>query len=203
MNFVDLTGLRFGKLEAIERTGNDKRGRAMWRCRCDCGNEKVAASYLLKTGCTRSCGCIRSEAQKLAKAIQFADSLFDRRLHRIWYNMIGRCHRANDKQFKMYGARGVFVSQEWRESYSAFALWAGDRHAGLTIDRIDPSGPYSPDNCRWADHMTQQNNRRKHVWVEFEGERLTATQLARKLGVTPWKIYNGIKDKGDPFGYIK
>lgn len=203
MKLVDLTGERFGLLTVIERSGSDAKGRATWRCLCDCGREKVAASYLIKTGATRSCGCIRSDAQKLAKSIYFSDSLFNKRLYRIWYNMIGRCHRETDKQFSMYGAKGVFVCCEWLESYDAFALWAGNNHTGLTLDRIDPCGPYSPENCRWANHMTQQNNRRRHVWIEFEGERLTATQLARKLGVTPWKIYNGIKDKGDPFGYIK
>lgn len=116
--------------------------------------------------------------------------------------MVKRCHEKSDKQYPLYGAKGVFVCDEWR-TFEGFAAWAKDKPDGTTLDRIDPNGPYTPENCRWADHITQQNNRRKHVWVEYQGERLTATQLARKLGIHHWRIYAGIKDKNNPFAYVE
>ena len=58
----NMTGLRFGKLVAIEPTEKrDYRGLAYWRCKCDCGNETVVNGYMLRSGATKSCGCIRTE----------------------------------------------------------------------------------------------------------------------------------------------
>lgn len=56
--FIDLAGQRFGKLTVIKRAENNKSGAAMWMCRCDCGNEKVTSGGALRSGFTKSCGCI-------------------------------------------------------------------------------------------------------------------------------------------------
>ena len=57
---VDLKGKVFGKLTVIEYAGSSKEGKATWRCKCDCGNEKTAKGYHLSRGCTQSCGCLRN-----------------------------------------------------------------------------------------------------------------------------------------------
>ena len=49
-HFKDITGQRFGRLTAVERVGNDKRGRALWKCRCDCGCYKVTSLNSLRNG---------------------------------------------------------------------------------------------------------------------------------------------------------
>ena len=204
MKLVDLTGKTFGRLTAIRRAENGKSGRAQWLCRCSCGAEKVAASYALQSGNTSSCGCVRSDAMKRMAAERWKDCVYsaNRDKYKGWHHMVSRCHNEDDKQFAAYGAKGVTVCDAWR-TFAGFIEWAKDKPAGTTLDRIDPSGPYSPENCRWADHLPQQTNRRRHVWIEHQGERLTATQLARKLGVPHWKIYNGIQYRGDPFWYVK
>lgn len=201
---IDLTGQKFGRLLVLERGGNSKNGRAVWRCKCDCGNFADAQSYLLRAGMTKSCGCLKSDNGRVAAKRLEKHGAFrkHRDKYQLWRSMVARCHDEKCPQFKDYGAKGVYVCDEWR-TFPGFIEWAKDRPEGLTIDRIDPSGPYSPDNCRWATHLEQQNNRRHHVWVEHQGQRYTATQFARKLGIKPWAIYNGIKDKGDPFHYIK
>lgn len=56
----DLTGQQFGLLTVIGRVGNDKQGNALWRCRCDCGNETIIRGYLLRAGNARSCGCLKN-----------------------------------------------------------------------------------------------------------------------------------------------
>jgi len=204
MRLDDLTGQRFGLLTVAARTQNDSRGRAKWLCRCDCGGERTSAGYSLKAGDVLSCGCIRSEAMRRTAAERHKGSPFQkhRDKYATWRNMISRCHNPDDKQFALYGGKGVVVCEAWK-TFAGFVVWAKDKPDGMTLDRIDPAGPYTPENCRWADQLTQQNNRRRHVWIEHNGERLTATQLARRLGVTPWKIYNGIKDRGDPLWYVR
>ena len=58
---IDLTGQRFGRLTVVEFVGTDKRGNALWKCKCDCGNETVVRYSNLKSGHTTSCGCFRKE----------------------------------------------------------------------------------------------------------------------------------------------
>ena len=60
----DLTGMRFGKLIVIERKGSNKYGRALWLCKCDCGNEKIQSSRDLLGGHATSCGCSKKERIK-------------------------------------------------------------------------------------------------------------------------------------------
>ncbi len=68
----------------------------------------------------------------------------------------------------------------------------GVRPSGTTLDRIDPHGNYEPNNCRWADIFTQENNRRNNVYYLLNGERLTLTQIARKYGISRSNLANKI-----------
>ena len=72
--------------------------------------------------------------------------------------MYNRCYNRNDARYSSYGGRGIYVSAEWR-SFTVFLRDMGKCPAGLSIDRIDNDGPYSKDNCRWADTTTQNRNR--------------------------------------------
>lgn len=58
---IDLTGQRFGRLAVIKRDGWNKRDSATWLCQCDCGEKVVVDGYNLRSGNTRSCGCLRKE----------------------------------------------------------------------------------------------------------------------------------------------
>lgn len=158
MNPKDLTGQRFGRLIVIERSGThvspNGHTTPLWRCKCDCGNEAIVKSCNLYQHITLSCGCYHKET--------FTHATHGRsrtRLYRIWCAMKDRCNRPGAINYKWYGGSGVKVCDEWSNSFTAFSEWA--KSSGykddLTIDRIDSSRGYEPNNCRW---ITREENAR-------------------------------------------
>jgi hypothetical protein len=110
----------------------------------------------------------------------------------VWSNMKNRCENYKAWQYKYYGGKGVRVCERWKE-FANFVADMGERPLGTTLDRIDGSGDYSPDNCRWATPEQQMNNHGINRWITVDGERLTLSQAARKYGLelqTVWARIN-------------
>lgn len=84
------------------------------------------------------------------------------RLGKIWINMIQRCHNKSHPQFKDYGERGIYVYEKWKNSFNSFKQWAlkNGYRDNLFIDRRNNNKEYHPDNCRFVDRCTQNQNRR-------------------------------------------
>ena len=156
-NFIDLTGMRFGRLTVNNRLPNVKR-RVVYSCLCDCGQIISVQANSLRRGNTKSCGCLRRDYMRLKST---KHGYYNEPLRAVWSQMRQRCRNPKNQDFHYYGARGISVCQEWDE-YIPFREWAlrSGYQSGLTIDRINPDGNYHPENCRWITIQEQQHNRR-------------------------------------------
>ena len=191
----DLTGQRFGYLTVISRAGTStgKTKCATWLCQCDCGNQVVRVSqYLRKRQRThpRSCGCHHgNETHKMSRTRVFSN----------YQNMIRRCHSPKGKDYRNYGARGITVCERWQESFENFWQDMGPTHQpGLTLDRVDNNGPYSPENCRWATVIAQSNNKRTNTMVDTPQGRMSLSDAAKAAGLAPGTVYNRLYTLGWP-----
>lgn len=120
------------------------------------------------------------------------------RLYHIYISMVVRCTRPEHPTYKHYGARGIKVCDEWLENNLSFFEWAMSNgyKEDLTLDRIDVNGDYSPNNCRWADWLTQNNNLRSNRIIIANGESHTLAQWSRITGLMPRTIANRIDIQG-------
>lgn len=198
---MDLTGQRFGKLTVICQAGLNKHNKSLWNCKCDCGNETVTTTALLRSGKTKSCGCLHDEIFAKNRLKHFKHGQRQSRLYRIWAGMKQRCYNENVPKYQRYGGRGITVCPEWRDSFEAFRDWAlaNGYRDDLTLDREDNNGPYSPENCRWATNKEQTNNMSKSLFFELGGERRTLKEWASIYGLNYNTVYSRIYRNGWDF----
>ena len=186
MRFINLFGMRFGRLIVLSMAQ-----RGTWLCRCDCGKEKIILANSLRTGRTKSCGCLRSE---MLTERNYRHGFERTRLHSIWRGMRQRCHNQNRPCYQYYGGRGIKICPEWN-SFVVFRNWAMNNgyKDDLTIDRIDSNGSYGPSNCRWATRKEQADNRRCNIKITYNGETRTLTEWSQQLQMSASKIRDRIK----------
>ena len=168
----DIRGERFGRL-VVEEFAYQKKTEhntaSYWVCKCDCGNIITTSSNSLKSGSTKSCGCIRKEKSSVHCKSMTTIRYHNERLYAVWRTMRSRCLNPNRPEYKNYGGRGIKVCDEWKNNFSSFYEWAlangydkNAKRSDCTLDRIDVNGNYEPSNCRWVDMFTQAQNKRRN-----------------------------------------
>lgn len=161
----------------------------LFLCECECGITKnVSKANLLnnKSKACRSCG-VKKEIKNV-----------EHRLYSIWKSMRSRCNNPNTDNYKYYGGRGIKICERWND----FLLFLEDMEdsfeEGLSLDRIDNDGNYSPDNCKWSTNIEQSKNTRRTLKLFFEGEYYTQSELSEKTGVNSSTIQRRRKSNYSP-----
>lgn len=186
-----LCGERFGMLTIVSVVQNENK-RTWYKCLCECGKSVTRTHYSLASvnHKMKSCGCFR---------FLKTHGLSESRLKSIWKGMKRRCNDKKYVQFKDYGGRGISVCERWL-SFSNFIKDVGQPPGKeFTLDRIDNNKGYEPGNVKWSTKIEQASNTRRNVYIFFEGEKLTASQCARKFNIPVhrilWRKKNGWDDK--------
>jgi hypothetical protein len=189
----DMIGRTFGRLTVLARDCTRESNRDFWSCRCVCGKTHSAMGPNLRSGATKSCGCLMRE--RVSRA-QRTHGLSDLRAYQAWFGAHQRCYDINHKSYKNYGGRGVTVCERWHGEAGLVNFLAdmGEPKPDMSIDRIDNNGPYAPGNCRWATRTTQARNKRCTIKWTVDGVTMTAPEWAERTGFTVRLLRHRVRD---------
>jgi len=186
-NLIDITNERFNRWTVLSRDGSDTQKQAMWLCECDCGQTKRVTGYCLRSGRSKSCGCLKRDAT-IARAT--THGMTGTRFYRAWKNMRNRCLNKNGKDFHRYGGRGIQVCSRWNkfENFKEDMFWS--YKDSLEIDRVDNDGDYSKENCRWTTRLQQNNNTSANVNITHKGQSMSVSRWAKSLDMSVQTLWS-------------
>jgi hypothetical protein len=195
---TDLSGRQFDRLTVIDFAGRNKWNQPMWKCRCNCTNERIVCGNDLRSGGTRSCGCLTKEVRKTQVGSAHPNFKHGHALqnghsstYRSWQAMINRCTNPAVPGWEYYGGRGIKVCDRWQgeHGFENFISDVGLRPKGMTLDRKESNGNYEPLNCRWATAAAQDHNRRKrkNTLSQFRGVSTCVSHIYPYLSNRFWK----------------
>lgn len=187
-------GQRFGRLVLEYEADRSLSNKRRWMCLCDCGARRVFGQSNLVSGNTSSCGCLRSEiASSRLKTHGFGKTAE----YSIWKGIKNRCLNPSTQGYRKYGARGITICDQWRDSFVEFLDHIGPRPSPFhSVDRIDNNRGYEPGNVRWATMVEQNRNRRDNVLLTFDGETMTMAEWADQVGISAKVIQIRLRSLG-------
>lgn len=190
---IERRGERHGRLLVVRYSGTSRSG-PRWLCRCECGTETIVIGTNLKSGHTKSCGCLHQDRQYSTHGRTRGAKMTG--VYSVWRSMITRCTNSNVRSWRQYGGRGIRVCDRWRTDYSAFELDMGPRPSGTSLDRIDVNGHYEPSNCRWASRDTQSLNTRQVFLCDVADRPISLVMIARHLAIPKTTLHRYLQAAG-------
>lgn len=152
----DISGELVNGIKALRRVP-DKHGKARYVFECPrCSTEFECRLSDIKSGKTRSCGCLKGKPH----------GHFNSPTYMTWKAMRMRTKNPNHRSYHYYGGRGIECCERW-DHFAHFLEDMGERPEGMTLDRIDVNGHYELSNCKWATPVEQANNKRKNLPEEI------------------------------------
>ena len=180
-----IIGQTFERWKVLGWSHKTKNGHHYYQCICSCGTTKQVSGSNLKTGATKSCGCLNKE-------IITKHGLSSSPEYTVWEGIIQRCYNSNSTVYEYYGGRGIKFHEPWRKSFKTFYDYIGKRPSKLhSLERIDNNGNYEPDNVKWATLQEQHINRRPKP-TSYQ-----VLQLNKKISELETKLGRYIKIFGD------
>jgi hypothetical protein len=190
-------GANFNRLTITGEPERRGQGKYYYPCKCSCGtkNHFVRADGL-KNGSVKSCGCLQKEAAAQTCVSRSKHSLKHSDIYNIWVSIKARCNNKNATNYERYGAKGVYICEEWAHDVLAFAKYMGVRPSSKhSIDRIDNNLGYEPGNVRWASPSEQGYNRSSTNYYVIEEEKLNLLEISSKYKIPikalKFRIYHG------------
>lgn len=161
-------GKTYNWLTILSETVSHRKWSTCVLAKCKCGNIKSYVLTDIKKGHTKSCGCIKKIT--FAKVIT-KHGLRKHPLYTHWAGMRQRCIDKNFTSYKYYGGRGIMVCKSWLLDFKRFHDWslANGWAEGLSLDRKNNNGNYTPSNCRWVGVETQARNTRANIFITYKG----------------------------------
>lgn len=201
-NIDNFIGKKNNRLTVIGFEKPNK-GRLKLKCLCDCGKIVFVLPYQFTNGDIKSCGCARfghSDCHK-GNTSRRTHNLTRNRFYKKWNDMIRRCYNPNEPAYRFYGALGIDVCEEWRETPKKFIEWCEATYPigeEKSLDRIDGSKGYSPTNCRWASQIQQVHNLKNNRFITINNETHCVSEWCRLYHLSPGAIYKRV-NKGQTF----
>lgn len=186
-NYDNYVNAKFGRATIKEVVDRDH-----VHCVCECGKEFTTRLRHLTSGNTKSCGCLQKD-KVTSRGTTHGKSKHP--LYKTWHNMRSRCKNPNASKYELYGGRGISVCEEWDKNFEEFFNWSVSNgwEPGKSIDRINSDKGYCPENCRWVDVFTQNNNLRSNHVIDYNGETHSVYEWARLLGINPKTLSERIR----------
>lgn len=190
---ADIFGLKFGRLTTVSYLRGVGKTKGQWNCKCDCGQSCNVQTANLKSGKTKSCGCLVVETcAKLNFKHGHARTNNNSKTWQCWASMIARCGNSRRSDYYLYGGRGIFVTKRWL-TFKNFLRDMGENPAGRSIGRKDNNKGYSKRNCRWETPEMQGGNKRNNHFITVNGETMIVSAWARRLEANPDIVFTRLK----------
>lgn len=179
---------RVARLTILREAGRTRDGKVLWLCKCFCGQQKAITGRALKSGRTRSCGCLMRETSARTHRTHGATGTPE---YIAWQAMVRRCKDRNQRAFRHYGGRGIKVHPRWSRSFTAFLSDLGPKPSPEhTLERINNEGDYEPGNVKWATRAVQARNHRRNRRVTINGETRLISDWANHFGIILTTVYS-------------